>query len=131
MKVLLDTHIALWAMFSSDQLPAEARRILSIPAVDVWVSVACIWEIGIKHTRFRGDLTRIPISAGEAFAACQEVGYGILPIRPDHVLAATVLPRHHNDPFDRIMVGQAEVEAMQLITTDNTLKAYGGAVLSV
>lgn len=131
MRVIIDTHLLLWALFSAGKLSDRAGRLLSDPAVELWVSAASIWEIGIKHRRFGGDPHRIPLSAAEALQACLVAGYGLLPIRPDHVVASAELPALHGDPFDRIMIAQAKVDAMMFATADHALPAYGPPVVAV
>lgn len=124
MRILLDTHIALWAVVDSPLLPAAAaRRILA--AEEVLVSAASVWEIAIKHALGRGDM---PVSAAQALRAFQDAGYRLLDIRPEHAVRVEALPPIHRDPFDRLLVAQAQVEPLRLITADTVLGAYGELV---
>ena len=124
MRILLDTHIALWAVVDSPLLPTEAaQRILA--ADEVVVSVASIWEIAIEHALGRGDM---PVSSAEALRAFQDAGYRLLEIRPEHAVRVEQLPRIHRDPFDRLLVAQAQVEPLRLVTADTMLGAYGDLI---
>lgn len=124
MRILLDTHIALWAVVDSPLLPAAAaRRILA--ADEVLVSAASVWEIAIKHALGRGDM---PVSSAQALRAFQDAGYRLLDIRPEHAVRVEALPPIHRDPFDRLLVAQAQTEPLRLITADTVLGAYGELV---
>lgn len=128
MNFLLDTHIALWAITDSPKLPEKARELILAPRATVWVSVASIWEIAIKHGLGRGDM---PVSSRDAVAYFRESGYRLLAIEPEHVVAIEELPTHHQDPFDRILVAQALVEPMRLITHDPLVARYSDTIIRV
>ncbi|MFC4274323.1 type II toxin-antitoxin system VapC family toxin [Achromobacter aloeverae] len=128
MRVLLDTHIALWALQDNPALTTQARQIILSPVNEVHVSVASLWEIGIKHSLGRGDM---PISAEAALAFFQEAGYRMLAVAPEHVLEVEKLPWHHKDPFDRMLVAQAMSEPMRLLTHDALVARYSDAILQV
>lgn len=128
MNLLLDTHIALWAITDAPALPARARALISEPANEVWVSAVSVWEIAIKHGLGRGDM---PISGIEALGYFDEAGYRMLPITPAHAAAVASLPPHHQDPFDRLLVAQARAEPLRLLTHDATVALYGEPVLRV
>jgi PIN domain nuclease of toxin-antitoxin system len=122
MRLLLDTHVFLWAVTSSRQLKANARAYLA-SAQAVYVSAASIWEIALKSRlgKIEGD--------PEALAmAIQASGFQELPISAAHAAAVAKLPLHHADPFDRLLLAQAFAEPLRLVTADRTLAAYGGAV---
>jgi PIN domain nuclease of toxin-antitoxin system len=104
-NLLLDTHIALWAITDAAALPA--RALISESANEVWISAVSVWEIAIKHGLGRGDM---PVSGAEALGYFDEAGYRMLPITPAHAAAAASLPPHHQDPFDRLLVAQARAE---------------------
>ena len=127
MRVLLDTHIALWAVVGSRRLAPGAKAAI-LDADEVWVSVASIWEIALKHSLGRGDM---PISAAQAWQAFVDAGYGLLAIRPEHALAVERLAPIHNDPFDRMLVAQALSEPLTLITRDALVASYSDAVMKV
>jgi PIN domain nuclease of toxin-antitoxin system len=126
-RLLLDTHIALWAVVGSRRL-APAARVAIESADEVWVSVASIWEIAIKHGLGRGDM---PVSSAMACQAFADAGYGLLAIRPEHALAVERLAPIHNDPFDRMLVAQALTEPLTLITRDARVARYSDAIMKV
>lgn len=128
MRLLLDTHIALWALTDDARLSARARALIEDPANQVAVSAASVWEIAIKHALGRGDM---PVSGGAALNWFRQAGYDLLPVTPDHAAAVEALPDHHRDPFDRLLIAQATSEPMRLITRDPLVALYGGAVIQV
>lgn len=128
MNLLLDTHVALWAIVDSPRLSAAARELILAPRAVVWISAATVWEIAIKHSLARGDM---PISGAEAMQYFQAAGYRFLPIEPDHAAAVETLPPLHQDPFDRLLVAQAQVEPMRLLSHDAALARYGELVVPV
>ncbi len=128
MNVLLDTHIALWAITDSPRLPKQAFELISNPKNTIWVSVATIWEIAIKFALGRGDM---PVSSQDALHYFQQSGYKILAIEAEHVIAAGALPIHHQDPFDRVLIGQALTEPMRLMTHDRLVAKYSNTIILV
>jgi PIN domain nuclease of toxin-antitoxin system len=128
LNLLLDTHIALWAITDSPKLPQKARELIQSPKTTVWVSVASIWEIAIKHSLGRGDM---PVSSHDALRYFRESGYRLLPIEADHVVAIEELAAHHQDPFDRMLVAQALVEPMRLMTHDPMVALYSDTIIAV
>ena len=128
MNLLLDTHVALWAIADSPKLPQRARDLIQAPKTTVWVSAANIWEIAIKFALGRGDM---PVSGQDAARYFQESGYRFLPIDVEHTLAVESLPAYHHDPFDRILVAQALVEPMRLMTHDPLVARYSDTIIEV
>ena len=128
MRLLLDTHIALWAIADSPALPAEARRLILSPQSEIFLSAASIWEIAIKHGLGRGNM---PISGREAAEYFGQAGYVPLEISTQHAVYVETLPPHHADPFDRMLVAQALSEPMRLLTHDKQLSAYSDTVILV
>lgn len=128
MRLLLDTHIVLWALVDSPKLPAKARELILSPAHSVVVSATRVWEIAIKHSLGRGDM---PISGQEAVDYFRQAGYELLPITPEHAAAVENLPPHHQDPFDRLLVAQALLEPLRLLTHDNNVARYSDTVILV
>jgi len=119
-RLLLDTHAFLWWLNDDPKLHDAAREAISAPRTTVWISAATIWEISIKRAIGkllidRGDLVE-EISANEFIE---------LPISARHALVAGGLPKHHKDPFDRMLIAQAQVEALTLVTGDSAFGAYG------
>jgi len=128
MKLLLDTHIALWAVSDDPRLSAKARELIAAPRNLVWVSAVSIWEIAIKHGLGRGDM---PISGAEALEYFMQSGYRMLPVLPDHAAAVEALPAHHQDPFDRLLVAQSLAEPLRLLTHDATVARYSDTVILI
>ena len=126
MNLLLDTHVALWAITDNPRLTPLARQLILNPRARVWVSVASLWEIAIKYTLGRGDM---PISSAQALHHFRQSGYRILAVEPEHATAVEQLPALHQDPFDRLLVAQAMTEPMQLLTHDAQLSGYGPHVV--
>jgi PIN domain nuclease of toxin-antitoxin system len=130
MRLLLDTHIAVWAIQDSPRLPLAARALVTDPANALHVSAATIWEIAIKHALKRGSAA-MPLSAAEALGYFREAGYTLLPITPEHARAVEDLPERHGDPFDRMLVAQAITEPLRLVTQDPMVAGYGDVVIAV
>ncbi len=128
MNLLLDTHVALWAITDSPRLPAAARNLIAAEKTTVWVSAASVWEIAIKHALGRGDM---PVSSGDAVRYFEESGFRLLSIAPEHAVAVENLPAHHQDPFDRLLVAQALSEPMRLMTNDPMVALYSDTILRV
>lgn len=121
MRVLLDTHIALWAAEGAPQLSSQAAALIGDPANTLLVSAASIWEIAIKHAK--GNLRLHPRDARSAFRLA---GFVELPVTGDHTEAVALLPSHadHADPFDRLMIAQALHEGMPLLSADPKVWRY-------
>ncbi|MFT4102570.1 MAG: type II toxin-antitoxin system VapC family toxin [Burkholderiaceae bacterium] len=128
MNLLLDTHVALWAITDSAKLPQKPRELIQSPKTTVWISVASIWEIAIKHALGRGDM---PVSSQGAVRYFNESGYRFLAIEADHATAVEDLAPHHQDPFDRILVAQALVEPMRLMTHDPMIALYSDTIIKI
>jgi PIN domain nuclease of toxin-antitoxin system len=124
-RLLLDTHIALWAITDNPRLPGEAKLLIQEQRNEIFVSAASVWEIAIKHSLGRGVM---PISGQEALKYFTESGYRLLSISAIHAALVEELPQYHADPFDRILVAQARHEPMRLITHDSLLSRYGESV---
>lgn len=128
MNLLLDTHIALWALVDSPRLSDSARELILAPRSIIWISAASIWEIAIKHSLGRGDM---PISGEKALRYFRQAGYRLLPIEPEHAALVEHLPAIHQDPFDRLLVAQAQGEPMRLLTHDATVARYSDTIVLV
>ena len=119
MILLLDSHVLLWWLADDRALGPDAARSIASPANDVLVSAASIWEIEIK--RAVGRLSRVPEGYVEAV---EQSGFSSLPIISEDAVRAGRLPRHHADPFDRMLIAQAlRVDAV-IVTRDRTFEAY-------
>ncbi len=122
MDLLIDTHTLLWYYLDDPQLSANARALVSDPANRVFVSPASYWEIAIKVCTKKYTLTvPFPLFIREAI---HDTGFTILPIEPRHVEPLTTLDRHHNDPFDRLMIAQAMVEDIAVVSIDTAFDPY-------
>jgi PIN domain nuclease of toxin-antitoxin system len=118
MNLLIDTHILLWWLDDSDKLSNSARKRIQDQHDIVFVSVATVWEISIKKAL--GKLV-IPDDFKKALEAS---GFQILPISFEHAELAGALPRHHDDPFDRMLIAQSKLENLLLLTHDKSFQAY-------
>lgn len=128
MKFLLDTHLLLWAVAGSDRLPEAARTAIREPANEPFFSAASLWEIAIKHGLGRVDFRVDPFVLRRTML---ESGYTELPITGAHAVAAGKLPPIHRDPFDRMLIAQAVVAGMVLMTGDPEVAQYPGPIQKV
>lgn len=124
----MDTHVLLWAAQDSASLSARARVILGHPKYDILISVANIWEVVIKSGLGRSDFA---VDAVRLREQAIRAGFGELPIRASHVLELSGLPVRRCDPFDRILLAQARVEQLILLTSDQKVLQYGDPAQSV
>jgi PIN domain nuclease of toxin-antitoxin system len=120
-RLILDTHLLLWALGQPGKLSAAARK--QIEKADVYVSAASIWEISIKAA-----LGKLKANPAEVLGAVEPAGFILLDITGEHAAKTIELPPHHKDPFDRMLVAQASFEPMILLTNDETLADYGSFV---
>lgn len=120
-RIILDTHLLLWALSAPSKLPARARKLIA--DADVYVSAASIWEISIK-----AGLGKLSADPGEVLAALEPGGFLELPITGEHAARVKLLPQLHRDPFDRLLIAQALTEPMRLLTNDSALAGYGDIV---
>jgi len=125
MKLLLDTHLLLWAAGDPNRLSASARSLIENPDNELLFSAASIWEVVIKRGLGRNDFQVDPRLLRRGLL---DNGYSELPILSDHVVAIDSLPGIHKDPFDRVLVAQASVEGITLLTTDSLLAQYPGPI---
>ena len=121
-RLLIDTHMLLWALASPKKLSARARQL--IERSDVYVSAASIWEISIKTA-----LGKLAMDAHQVLEAVDPAGFSLLSVSGEHAADVGDLPLHHRDPFDRLLVAQARSESMRLLTNDEVLRAYGECVI--
>ena len=128
MKLLLDTHLLLWAAGDPDRLSDEARALINAPDSALFFSVASLWEIAIKRGLSREDFRVEPRVLRRGLL---DNGYNELAIASEHAVSIDVLPNLHKDPFDRLLVAQAMVEGVTLLTSDDKVFAYGGPIRKV
>jgi PIN domain nuclease of toxin-antitoxin system len=144
-KLLLDTHLLLWAAENPNRLSATARDLIADPANEPLFSAASLWEIGIKFAQGRQDLGRQDLGRqdlGRQDLGRQDFtydprslrrdlldhGYTEVPVTGEHANAVLTLPRLHRDPFDRLLIAQSIVEGIILLTADPTMARYPGLV---
>ena len=121
MRLLLDTHVLLWALAGDPRLPPEARRWIEDPDNLVLFSAASIWEIAIKSALHR---SRFGVRPQEIDAAARDTGLTELQVHARAAALVSDLPLHHRDPFDRLLVAQAIDETVRLVTVDPLLRPY-------
>ena len=120
-RILLDTHLLLWAVAEPRKLPPGVRK--RIEEADVFVSAASLWEVSIKAA-----LGKLAADPAELLAEIEPAGFTLLPITGEHAAAVAKLPTVHADPFDRMLVAQAKTEPLLLLTNDAVLAGYGDCV---
>jgi len=125
MRLLLDTHLLVWAMGEPERLPAGCAAMLEDPSNSLVFSVASLWELVIKQALGRPDFNLEPSLLRQALL---DGGWQELPIEASHALAVSHLPPLHRDPFDRLLLAQAQVEGLLLLTADSQLSLYPGPV---
>ena len=128
MKILLDTHLLLWAAGEPKRLSRQARTLIDNPDNELLFSAASLWEVAIKRGLDRKDFK---VDARLLRRGLLDNGYGELPIASDHVVATESLPPIHKDPFDRILIAQATVEGITLLTIDSLVGQYPGPIRTV
>lgn len=128
MKLLLDTHVLLWAAGEPHRLSAEARLLLEDPASELLFSAVSLWEVAIKSGLGRADFQ---VDARLLRRGLIDNGYDELPILGQHAVQVTTLPAIHRDPFDRMLVAQAQVEGVTLLTVDELVARYPGPITQV
>jgi len=126
MRLLLDTHILIWALSDVSKLSSSVAEAISDPRNDVLVSAVTAWEIAIKQSL---DKITLPGDAEDWLpAAVEGLEADWLAIGPDHALAVRALPWHHRDPFDRLLVAQAST-GLALVTQDRAFEAYDVSIV--
>lgn len=128
MKILLDTHIVLWAAYAPSSLSAGAHAAIGDPANELLFSAASIWEVSIKAALGRPDFTADPRVLRRGLL---DNGYLELPVTGAHAAAVVGLPALHKDPFDRMLIAQARSEGVSLLTNDRRILSYGQPALEL
>lgn len=121
MRLLLDTHTLLWHREGSERLSGIAKSLLADADNQIFVSITSLWEISIKRSLGKLATSKTP---AELLAIYQKAGAELLPISPNHVTAVESLPWHHRDPFDRMLIAQANTEGLTLVTKDEAFNDY-------
>ena len=127
MRLLLDTHALIWWLAADNTLPSAARTAIADPTNEVFVSAASAWEIATKHRI--GKLPEAGLLAADVAGFVAAQGFNELPVSIRHGQIAGALPRIHKDPFDRMLVAQAIITDMAIVSGDEILSAYGVARL--
>ena len=128
MRLLLDSHVFVWAKAKPEKLNVQTRAAIADPENELFVSVVSAWELWVKHAK----RPIVPVLDGgpRAFmAALAESGMALLNFRLEHAAAASVLPFHHRDPFDRMLIAQATVDHLTLVSADPAIARYKGVRL--
>lgn len=125
MRVLLDTHILLWALTEDPKLSSKARKLIE-NAAEIYISAATFWEMAIKV-----GLGKLTVDLEEIREYCLESGFVELPVTSEHAIAVKDLEHHHKDPFDRLIVATAMSEPMKLLTTDPQVAQYTSLAILV
>jgi len=121
MNLLLDTHTLLWFLTDSPKLPSNVRDALKDLSNPTFVSMVSLWEVALKHSLGRLELHAEP---ERFFDLVEESGFRLLPIDPAHILGMTRLTLHHQDPFDRLLIAQAQFERLTLVSKDSMFSRY-------
>lgn len=129
MTLLLDTHTVLWWLTGDRRLGTVARAAIGSSQTTAWVSAASVWEAAIKVAAGRWRLPKPPADL-LSDAALAHAGFQAIGIRTAHALAAAALPPHHHDPFDRMLIAQAQVDTLTIVTSDPAFGAYDVNVLA-
>ena len=131
-NILLDTHIAIWALNDDDELSEKARDLILDPDNTIYYSAVSVWEVALKHAR-RPEA--IPFNEQDFSTGCKDAGFNLLNIREKHIFAVRYLPipkKEHNDPFDRLLLAQAKVEKFLFLTHDELILGYEeGLIISL
>lgn len=128
MRLLVDTHLLLWAADAFEKLPVGAVEIMQDPNVDLAFSAVNIWEIMVKRALNRPDFQVDPRELRDDLV---DAGYEEMDVTSEHALALEALPMLHRDPFDRLLIAQAIADDRQLLTSDRIVARYPGPILKV
>jgi len=123
MRVLIDTHVFLWAISGDKRLSREALGVLSSFENEIFVSAASAWEIATKYRL--GKLPTAAVLAGSVRGVVEQLGFRALPISLGHAERAGALPGEHRDPFDRMLIAQSQAENLPLVSNERLFDAYG------
>lgn len=122
MRILLDTQVLIWYLEGNQQLPRPSRHLIVDSRNEIYVSIASLWEIAVKASIGKLKVSR---SLADILPVLHDQSIDILQIMPGHVLQVATLPFHHRDAFDRMLIAQAQVEFLTLMTHDTIFRQYG------
>jgi PIN domain nuclease of toxin-antitoxin system len=128
MRILLDTQCWLWMTLAPERFSPQARALVEARANTLYLSAASAWEIAIKHALGKLHLPEPPVRYVPA--RLEALGVQPLPIEHQHALHVATLPQHHRDPFDRLLVAQAQLSDLSILTADPLLAAYNVTTIS-
>jgi PIN domain nuclease of toxin-antitoxin system len=131
LRLLIDTHIAIWAIVAAPALSSVARDMISDPNNEIFVSIVSLWEIALKNAAARRRGASFPVASEAAERAFHASGYSLLGLTAAHIHAVANLDPIHHDPFDRLLIAQARETRLRLLTHDHVIPRYGDYVLSV
>lgn len=126
MRILIDTHILIWHLEDDEQLSSHHGQLIEDPSNTVLISIASFWEIAIKTSRGKLELSK---SIEDLISEIERSSIAILPIESKHIIQVSKLPFHHKDPFDRMIIAQVLVENVPIISTDSNFSKYGVTLL--
>ena len=126
MQLLVDTHILIWFLEGNKLLSKSRRQIVADSQNNVFVSIASLWEIAIKISIGKLTLAK-PLA--NVIKQIEIEDFEILPISPEHTLRVSIMPFHHRDPFDRVIIAQSQIENLPVLTDDNDFGSYGIKIL--
>lgn len=124
MRLLLDSHVLIWLIEGSPRISASASDAITAPDNEVFVSSATVWEIAIKQAK-----SKLPGDIGVSLARFPDYRFQVLGIQMEHILATRALQLHHGDPFDRLLIAQAKIEDLTIVTHDDMFRPYGVPIL--
>lgn len=128
MKLLLDTHVLIWAAGFPDRISAEGRDLIADTENELFFSAASLWEVAIKSALGREDFA---VDARLLRRGLLDNGYSELPVVSEHAVAIGGLPAIHKDPFDRLLIAQSMVEGITLLTADDLIGQYPGPIRKI
>jgi PIN domain nuclease of toxin-antitoxin system len=126
-RLLLDTHVAIWAITAPDELKRPIREIIASAANSIHVSSVSVWEIAIKFALAKKSAP--PFSGHDAVRYFRQAGYALVDVIPEHAAAVGDLPHLHGDPFDRLIIAQALAFPLRLITHDDSVASYSDTII--
>lgn len=121
MKLLIDTHVAIWFITEDKLLPNKIKTLIEDTTNECFVSIASLWEMGIKYSLGKLDLKA---DLKKIFELIDQSGFTVMPITKTHILANSMLDFHHRDPFDRLIIAQAKSDGFTLVSKDEMFKDY-------
>jgi len=127
MRLLLDTHALIWLLTDRRKIPPRIQQLVADPRNEVYVSAVNVFEVAARNSAARRN--GFNLSADEVIAASREADFQMLTLRPEHATAVETIAPFHGDPFDRLLLAQAQAEGMQLVTHDENLAQYDSRII--